>query len=285
MAKLTIGKGDKGKDVRRGRMPTKTSINLVQVDKKKPKFTIAIPAIILIIVGAAAFSKYFVIDRFAERDAAVAEVVKLRNQMDDLSDALKQYADVEEIYAHYTKDAMTADELNLVDRVRILQLINSVLQEGAGAKTWSVTGNILTIEFEESTLGVQNELARKIEKSPIVDSCIIKRADKDKKQDQDEKVRATFTVYLKQPDEEEEETEEEAAGTAAEDSSENSSEEPAEEDSPAGSAEESSAVDSSKEAAEDSLGASTEEPSEKTDEGQEGRFAGEAAEESKEDEA
>ena len=284
MAKLTIGKGGKGKDVRRGRMPTKTSINLVQVDQKKPKFTIAIPAIILIIVGAAAFSKYFVIDRFAERDAAVAEVVKLRNQMDDLSDALKQYADVEEIYAHYTKDAMTADELSRVDRVRILQLINSVLQEGAGAKTWSVTGNILTIEFEESTLGVQNELARKIEESSIVDSCIIKRADKDKKQDQDEKVRATFTVYLKQP-EEEEETEEEAAGTAAEDSSENSSEEPAKEDSPAGSAEDSSAVDSSKEAAEDSLGASTEEPSEKADEGQEGRFAGEPAEESKEDEA
>ncbi len=257
MPKLTLGKGSKGKDLRRGRMPTKTSINLVQIDKKKPKFTIAIPAIILIAIGAMAFSKFLVIDRFAERDAAVAEVVKLRNQVDDLNDALKQYADVEDIYAHYTKQSMTAEELSRVDRVKILELIASVLKEGAGATTWNVTANILTIEFAESTLAEQNELAKKIEKSPIVDSCIIKRANKDnKKEDQNEVVKASFTVYLKEPDEEEEEEEENSSETSADDSSKPSTGDDSSADSTEDTSEPSS-VDSTEESTENSLDTSS----------------------------
>ncbi len=205
MAKANTGAERRGKDSKRGRMPTKRSINLVKVDEKKPKIGIAIPAMILIVILAGVFSKFFVIDRFAEMDAAFAEVVRLRNQVDDLNDALEKYTDVEDVYAHYTKADMKAEELALVDRVLVIDLVKKVLPEGKGSKKWNVTGNVLTIEVAESTLGKQNELTKEIEKSPIVDSCTITRASKNKDKEKDEEVRAIMTVYLKQPEEDEEE--------------------------------------------------------------------------------
>ena len=205
MANALFSKDGRKKESLHGRMPTKQSINLAKVDEKKSSIGIAIPAIILIVILAAVFSKFFVYDRLAEMDAARAEVMRLRSQVDMYNDALKEYSDVEETYAHYTMDNMTPDELALVDREMVLDLVRGVLPVRSGAKTWNVAGNILTIEVAESTLAEQNALAKKIEESPIVDSCTIVRANKDQEKDKDVKVRAIFTVYLRQPPEEEDE--------------------------------------------------------------------------------
>lgn len=223
MANTKSGKTRRGKEGMRGRMPTKRSINLARIDENKKSVGIALPAIILIVVLAAIFSKFFVYDRLQEMAAAEAEVMRLRSQVDEMNDALEQYADVEDIYAHYTKSAMTADELARVDRRLAIELMNEVMPEGKGARSWSVSENILTIELAESTLGAQNELAKKIEESPIVDSCTIKRADKDNTKDLNEKVRATFTVYLKQPEEEEEEETSDSSKTESAETSDDSS--------------------------------------------------------------
>jgi hypothetical protein len=51
---------------RRGRMPTKTEINLAVVGEKHINGLIALPAILLIVVAAALFSKFLVIDRMLE---------------------------------------------------------------------------------------------------------------------------------------------------------------------------------------------------------------------------
>lgn len=205
MAIAKTGKERRGKESKRGRMPTKRSINLARIDEKKFSFGIAIPAIILIVILAGVFSKFFVIDRFAEMDAAVAEVMRLRSQVDAFNDALKEFKDVEDTYAHYTNTGMNAEELARVNREQVLDLVNSVLPEGKGEVAWNVSGNILIMEVAESSLGRQNELTKKIEENPIVDSCMITLANKDNQRNKNEDVRAKLTVYLRQPPEEDEE--------------------------------------------------------------------------------
>lgn len=178
---MAKAKNIKGSRRKRGRMPVKTSINLVLVDEKKIKLGIAIPAILLIIFLAGLFSKYMVYDRLMEMSRAEGEVVRLRNQYDSLMSAAEELTGVEDTYAHYTIAGMTADELSMVDRVKVLELVESVLPSSKYAKNWNVSGNILTIEVTESTLSQQNDLAKKIEESPIVDSCIIMTANKNEK--------------------------------------------------------------------------------------------------------
>ena len=178
---MAKAKNIKGSRRKRGRMPVKTSINLVLVDEKKIKLGIAIPAILLIIFLAGVFSKYMVYDKLMEMSQAEGEVAHLRNQYDSLMSATEEMTGVEDTYAHYTIAGMTSDELSMVDRVKVLELVESVLPSSKYAKNWNVSGNILTIEVTESTLSQQNDLAKKIEESPIVDSCIIITANKNEK--------------------------------------------------------------------------------------------------------
>ncbi|MBP3900535.1 MAG: hypothetical protein J6D53_03615 [Blautia sp.] len=217
---MANAKNKKASRLRRRRMPVKTSINLVMVDEKKINLGIAIPAILLIIFLAGVFSKYMVYDRLMEMSRAEGEVVRLRNQYDTLMSAAEELTGVEDTYAHYTISGMTASELSMVDRVKVLELVESVLPSSKYAKSWNVSGNILTIEVTESTLSQQNDLAKKIEKSPIVDSCIIMTANKNetkvtqaastgssstgssstgstKKRSSDELIKSSETQYLK----------------------------------------------------------------------------------------
>jgi hypothetical protein len=116
-----------------------------------------------------------------EMSLAEGEVAHLRNQYDSLMSATEEMTGVEDTYAHYTIAGMTADELSMVDRVKVLELVESVLPSSEYAKNWNVSGNILTIEVTENTLSKQNDLAAKIEESLIVDSCIIMTANKNEK--------------------------------------------------------------------------------------------------------
>lgn len=117
----------KGMGKLRGRMPTKRSINLMVVDESKIKPLPAILAILAILVLAAVFSKFLVIDRLNSINVAQAKVTRLQSQLDTAMDALENIGDMDKTYAHYTLDGMTAQELALVDRTEVVDLVISVL--------------------------------------------------------------------------------------------------------------------------------------------------------------
>ena len=117
----------KGKGVLKGKMPTKRSINLVLVDENKINPLTAILGIVLILVLAAVFSKFLVIDRLDAMSRAQGRVAQLQGDLDSAMDALDNIGDIGETYAHYTLEGMTAAELNQVDRVLVLALVDSIL--------------------------------------------------------------------------------------------------------------------------------------------------------------
>ena len=129
---ISLGKGKgktqaRGKGRLKGRMPTKRSINLVLVDENKINPLTAILGILLIVLLAGVFSKFLVIDRLNAMSQAQGRVARLQGDLDSAMDALENIGDVSEAYAHYTMEGMTAAELNLVDRVLVLALVDSIL--------------------------------------------------------------------------------------------------------------------------------------------------------------
>lgn len=119
----------KGKGKLRGKMPSKRSINLVLVDENKINPLFAFLGIVLILVLAAAFSKFLVIDRLAAMDRAQGKAKRIQDELDRAMDALDNIGDISETYAHYTVDGMTAAELGLVDRLAVLALVDHILPE------------------------------------------------------------------------------------------------------------------------------------------------------------
>lgn len=112
---------------KRGRVPVKTSINLVKIDENKISAKKAIPGVLLVVVLAALFSKYLVADRLAAMSLAANQAASLRTSLDEAMDQISTYGEVEETYAHYTYADMTVAEQDLVDRTRVLEMVGSVL--------------------------------------------------------------------------------------------------------------------------------------------------------------
>ena len=116
-----------GKKAIRGRMPTKRSINLVLVDENKISWKKAIPGIAIIVVLAVLFSKFLVADRLVAMSQAAGRAARLRSNLNSALELVNSFGDVEDKYAHYTYAGMTRDELSLVDRTQVLQLVGDAL--------------------------------------------------------------------------------------------------------------------------------------------------------------
>ena len=190
----------------RGHLPVKRSINLAKVDEKKLSIPKAIFGSLIIILLAAAFSKFLVMDRLTAMNGASSLAAQKSMDLAKAMDLLASYAGVEDEYAHYTTTGMLQEEVSLVDRSRILRLVRKALPTNGGTTSWSVTGNIMTVEVTGDSLQKLNRLAKKLEKYAIVDSCTITNANKEditKSKDASKEVRARLLVYLQQPPKEE----------------------------------------------------------------------------------
>lgn len=192
------GKGGKS----RGKLPEKTTINLVIKDENSIKPQIAVPAIILICLLAAVFGKFAVADRLISASRAAGQVTELRSGLDSAYEKLAFYADVEDKYAHYTYSGMTEEELTRVDRVDVMKLVEKALAEGYTLRSWTVSENIMTLQMTGSSLKELNRLSQILEQEPIVDQCVITTADRSEKNDVRTDVAATFTIYLQRADQE-----------------------------------------------------------------------------------
>lgn len=85
---------------------------------------------------------------------------------------------------------------------QLLKILWEVFPPQYTIRSWSVTGNLLTMDVTGNTLRTLNNLARTIESNAIVDSCTILTARKDKQLELGGVVDARLVVYLQQPKEE-----------------------------------------------------------------------------------
>ena len=153
----------------RGQLPVKRSINLASLGEKPIKLSLAIPGIVLIILAAFLFSKFLVIDRLAEVNAAQGRVTSLQNRLDAGYRELTDYDDLVEQYAHYTYSGMTQEELERVDRADIINLIQRVILPDVGVASWSVSGNQLTVNMTAKTLEEINRMVQKLDQNELVE--------------------------------------------------------------------------------------------------------------------
>ena len=236
-----------GKKGLRGRMPSKRTINLILIDENKINPLHAILGILLIVLLAGLFSKFMVADRLIAMNASAGRATQLRTDLDKAMEAINTFGDVETTYAHYTMAGMTQAELSLVDRAKVLGLVEKTLPETPSLEklqkisnrvntqvnryltgrltlndfnrsllkelwevfppqytisSWSVSGNLMTMDVTGNTLRTLNNLAHTIEQDPIVDTCAIVTAKKDKLLELGGVVDARLTIYLQQPVEE-----------------------------------------------------------------------------------
>ncbi len=190
----------------RGRMPSKTSINFATLGVKHTRWWAALLAVVLIAAAAFVIGKFLVYDRIAEVNRAEAEATRVHNELQDCYARIKGYGELNDLYAHYTYSGMTKEELARVDRVDVLELLETVIFPRTEVFDWTLRGNTLTLKIEGKTLQEINDTVQRLLESEIVDYCEVNTAATDTLTSRDllvspDKVTADIVVYLVKPEE------------------------------------------------------------------------------------
>ena len=198
MAALNNVKASRTLALGHGHLPTKRSINLAGVTEKKINLKVAIPAIILIVILAALFSKFMVADKLSAVSRANGEVASLRAQLEEGYDKLNKYGSLDEKYAHYTYSGMTEEELSRADRAEVMDMIRRIVEPHARVESCSLNSNQLTMTITGETLSEVNAVSQLLQAEELVDFSTVTTFTRDQLGSYDSgEVKANIIVYLK----------------------------------------------------------------------------------------
>ena len=206
---------------RTARAPKK-QINLALAGQKKKHYFVAIPAIGAIVAAAGFLGKVAVADRLVEMSVQQSLASDLQKQVDDVTDYIAGFGDLQQTYAHYTYQGLSVDELSYINRPKVLKLMKEVIFPKVTVSSWSLSGNQLTLPVTGENLSDINALVQQLEDEKLVDYCNVMTAVTDGNQETEraaDKVTGQIVVYLADSIEDEES---EAAETGDEAGSEES---------------------------------------------------------------
>lgn len=171
--------------------------NKKQVNPVKFGIIVAIVAILIIL-----FAKFLVFDRFAELQRAESEAASLKSQIDANYAKIKELDGLSDEYAHYTFSGMSEDEMALVSRVDVMEMINRLIVPHATVSSWSLQGNTLSLTVNDTTLSMANHMVANMGAEPIVNYSFVQTAATDGSQEltPGSVVTAQITAYLQVPE-------------------------------------------------------------------------------------
>ena len=195
---------------------SKKQINLALAGQKKKHYFVAIPAIGAIVAAAGFLGKVAVADRLVEMSVQQSLASDLQKQVDDVTDYIAGFGDLQQTYAHYTYQGLSVDELSYINRPKVLKLMKEVIFPKVTVSSWSLSGNQLTLPVTGENLSDINALVQQLEDEKMVDYCNVMTAVTDGNQETEraaDKVTGQIVVYL--ADSTEDEESEAAAGDEA----------------------------------------------------------------------
>ncbi len=155
----------KGAPGKKGSAPAKTTLNLLKKEKSPIRFSVVIPCVVAILIVAAVFAKFAVIDRFAKLSEAEAA---LADEKAALESTRQSYADYSEVAEEYSRYNYTGYDKTIADRLDVLALLEREVFPVAGVESLSVSGKTVSMSLRGLTLEQVSELLQKLEADALV---------------------------------------------------------------------------------------------------------------------
>ncbi len=204
---------DLGKKKASSGLPSKTTMNLVILEKGENSKTTDIVLVVLLVVVLAVFAKFGVLDQYNAKKAAEEEYAAAQQELEQNKVLLTRYEAVFEKFSHYFKAFLTNDELKLVDRIQLIDMLDEHLFNVAEMQSININGNTIGISFYDVTLEQVGQLAQDLSDNELVTNVDLQTASTNKDKNGNmlsgtEKVlTATITLQVEIPPEEEPEEE------------------------------------------------------------------------------
>lgn len=189
---ISLGSGKRGKAPV---YPTKTTINLVDTEKKRGNLLTQLALFVIVLALIGIFAKYAVVDPLASSMASSNAVGQAQMRLDELTAANADYAELNDQYDRYVVPGLNDDEQNLVDRDTVLDLLQENVMNVGYLETLSVSSNTVTATCLGADLNEISALVEKLETDERVSHVTVSTA-----QDESDSGRsATIKIVFKGP--------------------------------------------------------------------------------------
>ncbi len=145
--------------------PTKRSMNLfIKVDRTTKPASIALYVLFALVV-LLALAKILVFDRWMAVNELQQQYDALERTVEQQTEQLANYSEIEREYILYSS---TEEEKTMVDRMEILNLIDSAVRPVADISSISIKGTQVLVQFGGISLSETAQVVTELEKSPLV---------------------------------------------------------------------------------------------------------------------
>ena len=156
-------------------VPSKKTMNFVHhqssIDLKK-----VLPVVLVILIVAAVFVKFGVLDPLDKKPAALNELSVKQEQLAAVNAKLTGYDELAKEYGRYSYGWMNETEVNLVSRMDVLALIEERIVPAAIIDNIAVNNNVLTLNIHGITLEQASTMVKSLEESELVESASVYNA-------------------------------------------------------------------------------------------------------------
>ena len=157
--------------------PSKRALNLAIKERKYPDPKKWIPGVLIVILLAAVFAKFAVIDRYAKLNAAEAT---LAGQKAELESIRNQYADYDEVQKQYNMYSYEGFDKTIADRLDVMDLMKRDVFPVCEVQSLSVSGKTISLSVTELNLSQISQLIATLEAEPMVETVRVFNASDDK---------------------------------------------------------------------------------------------------------
>ena len=171
-------KGSKG-----SQYPSKTSINLAMADDSTQFTPRTAVMLVLVLLFAAVFCKFAVIDVMGAASQAESRVSAAQAQLSALQAANADYNEVQAAYDKIGVSGLSADERALADRGDVIELIEKTASQLGSLQAVRVSGNTMELQFSDRSLHDVSRLMQVLESKNIVAGVSVSMAKTDEKTD------------------------------------------------------------------------------------------------------
>ena len=155
--------------------PSKKTMNFVHHQSSfNPKKVI--PIILIVLIVAAVFLKFGVLDMLDKKAAALADLDQKQQQLALVEAKLEGYDELAMEYGRYSYGWMNDTEVNMVSRMDVLNLIEKKISPKATIDNFAVNNNVLTLNIHGITLEEASRMVKSLEAAELVESASVYNA-------------------------------------------------------------------------------------------------------------
>lgn len=177
--------------------PQKRTMNLYyRPDRTTKPATIAL-YVFFVLVCLLGLSKILIYDPWVETSQAQQTLAAAE---DELSGAIQELADYNMVQERYNRYSATDEEESIVDRMEVLNLLETVVGTTADLDKISISGSTVQLQFSGVSLNQTARIVKALETSPIVAGTVVNTASTTKEEaysdDDGSHIRVNVLIYL-----------------------------------------------------------------------------------------